>query len=76
LSGDLRAERYLRLKLGHHEVVVDGISTDKKIVKGRSDVVVFQNEVPLLLAELKAPNGSASTGNEWGSCLDATCPYL
>ncbi len=56
LSGVLRVERYLRLKLGHHEVVVDGISANKDIIKGRLDVVLFKNDVPLLLAELKAPN--------------------
>jgi hypothetical protein len=56
LPSDIRAERYLNLKLGHHEVVLDGASTDKNTVKGRWDVVVFQNNVPLLLVELKAPN--------------------
>lgn len=56
LPSDIRAERYLHLKLGHHEVVVDGASTDRKTVKGRWDVAVFQNDAPLLLAELKAPN--------------------
>ena len=55
LSGDLRAERYLHLKLGHHDIVIDGASTNKEGVKGRSDVVVFRDDVPLLLAELKAP---------------------
>ncbi len=54
LPADLRVERYLNLKLGHHEVVIDGTSTDKKNVKGRSDVVVYRHDAPLLLAELKA----------------------
>ncbi|PRA52552.1 MULTISPECIES: type I restriction enzyme HsdR N-terminal domain-containing protein [Pseudomonas] len=56
LPSDIRAERYLHLKLGHHEVTVNGLSEQKKGLKGRSDVVVFRDDKPLLLAELKAPN--------------------
>lgn len=55
LKGDLRAERYLHLKLGHHEIEINGEAADKGKVKGRLDVVVYLNDIPLLLAELKGP---------------------
>lgn len=55
LKGKIRVERYLHLKLGHHEIKINGASTEKQGVKGRSDVVVFLDDVPLILAELKAP---------------------
>lgn len=53
---NIRAERYLNLKLGHHQIAVDGSGNTRDFVKGRSDVVVFLNDKPLLLAELKAPS--------------------
>lgn len=56
LKGQIRVERYLHLKLGHHEIKINGASTEKQSVKGRSDVVVFLDDVPLILAELKAPS--------------------
>lgn len=55
LPTNIRAERYLKLKLGHHDVSIDGSHNSKDFVKGRSDVVVFYEDQPLLLAELKAP---------------------
>lgn len=56
LKGQIRVERYLHLKLGHHEIKINGASAEKQSVKGRSDVVVFLDDVPLVLAELKAPS--------------------
>lgn len=56
LPANIRAERYLNLKLGHHHIAVDGSGKTRDIVKGRSDVVVFLDDKPLLLAELKAPS--------------------
>ena len=53
---DIRAERYLNLKLGHHDITIDGRSTDRQSVKGRLDVIIFNDNKPLLLVELKAPN--------------------
>lgn len=56
LPANIRAERYLKLQLGHHQIAVDGSGKTKDIFKGRSDVVVFLDDKPLLLAELKAPS--------------------
>lgn len=55
LKAGVRVERYLTLKLGHHDLKVDGTSVTKA-VKGRLDVVVFDGVAPLLLVELKAPH--------------------
>lgn len=55
LPANIRAERYLKLQLGHHQIAVDGSGKTKDLFKGRSDVVVFLDDKPLLLAELKAP---------------------
>lgn len=55
LPANIRAERYLKLQLGHHQIAVDGSGKAKDFFKGRSDVVVFLDDKPLLLAELKAP---------------------
>ena len=55
LPANIRAERYLKLQLGHHQIAVDGSGKTKDFFRGRSDVVVFLDDKPLLLAELKAP---------------------
>ncbi|MRT28658.1 type I restriction enzyme HsdR N-terminal domain-containing protein [Herbaspirillum sp. CAH-3] len=55
LKAGVRVERYLALKLGHHDLKIDGTSV-VKTVKGRLDVVVFDGAAPLLLVELKAPH--------------------
>lgn len=68
LKGQIRVERYLHLKLGHHEIKINGASTEKQSVKGRSDVVVFLDDVPLILAELKAP-GVKITDDDIGQGL-------
>ncbi|WP_258008184.1 hypothetical protein [Pseudomonas putida] len=40
LPANIRAERYLKLQLGHHQIAVDGSGKTKDLFKGRSDVVV------------------------------------
>lgn len=56
LPANIRAERYLNLKLGHHHIAVDGSGKTRDFFKGRSDVVMLLDDTPLLLAELKAPS--------------------
>ena len=65
LPARVKLERHLRLKLGHHSVVVDGLADARGEVRGRYDVLVFVDDEPLLLAELKAPHleiGEADLG--------------
>lgn len=52
----LKIERYLHLRLGHHEVVIDGFKSDRVEIIGRYDVLVLLEDRPLLIAELKAPH--------------------
>ncbi|MBU6958939.1 type I restriction enzyme HsdR N-terminal domain-containing protein [Pseudomonas sp. CVAP len=62
LPANIRAERYLHLKLGHHHIKVDGTGKGDAF-KGRSDVIVFLDDEPLLLAELKAPGVPITDGD-------------
>ncbi len=58
LSGKIKLERYIHLRLGHSVVELDGTSKALQSIRGRYDLVVFVDEVPLILAELKAPDAS------------------
>lgn len=62
LPANIRAERYLHLKLGHHHIKVDGTGKGDAF-RGRSDVIVFLDDKPLLLAELKAPGVPITDGD-------------
>ncbi|MEE4180198.1 type I restriction enzyme HsdR N-terminal domain-containing protein [Pseudomonas viridiflava] len=62
LPANIRAERYLHLKLGHHHIKVDGTGKGNAF-RGRSDVIVFLDDKPLLLAELKAPEVPITDGD-------------
>ena len=55
LPGELKLERHLRLRLGHHEILIDGAATDHTSVRGRYDLLLSVGSTPLLLVELKAP---------------------
>lgn len=55
LPAQIRLERHLHLQLGHHNVIIDGIKSERESVRGRYDVLVLLNDKPLLLAELKDP---------------------
>lgn len=55
LPSDIQLERYLKLQLGHHKVIIDGKENDANETKGRFDVLVKHHGIPLLLIELKAP---------------------
>ena len=56
LPADIRLERYLNLRLGHHAILIDGADPEKQLVRGRYDLLVLHQERPLLLVELKAPD--------------------
>lgn len=58
LPAELRVERYLSLRLGHHAIKIDGAPAGPDVlVRGRLDVLVLHRDRALLLFELKAPNG-------------------
>lgn len=55
LPVNIRLERNIHLKLGHKQISIDGLSPNDK-TRGRYDMLVFVDNAPLLLAELKAPD--------------------
>jgi hypothetical protein len=55
LPADVRLERHLQFKLGHHQIAFDGLKPIE-MLRGRYDMLVIHGEKPLLLAELKAPS--------------------
>lgn len=55
LPAQIKLERHLNLRLGHHTIIIDGLETKVDGVRGRYDLLVLVNGDPLLLAELKAP---------------------
>jgi hypothetical protein len=55
LPAEIRLERHLHLRLGHHVIDIDGLSGDPKETRGRYDFLVLANGNPLLMVELKAP---------------------
>jgi hypothetical protein len=55
LSVEFKLERFLHLKLGHHEIGTDGFKP-LDAVRGRYDMLLVSGGQPLLLIELKAPD--------------------
>lgn len=55
LPAQIKMERYLRLRLGHRVLVIDGLNPVGDTIHGRYDVLVLKDGKPLLIAELKAP---------------------
>jgi hypothetical protein len=55
LPARIQLERHLRLRLGHHDVIVNGVTSGRQEIRGRYDVLVLLDDAPLLLAELKDP---------------------
>jgi hypothetical protein len=47
---EISCEDYFSIKLGHHAITID-----KKMVGGRSDILISRNSVPLAIIETKAP---------------------
>lgn len=61
LPANIKVERYLHLHLGRRAFEVDGGATvGPGVIHGRYDGLVLLDDVPLLLAELKAPEESVS----------------
>lgn len=56
LPAKINLERYLRLRLGHRVVVIDGLKPDRNDASGRYDILVIVAGKPLLIVEVKAPN--------------------
>ena len=56
LPVQIKLEQYLRLRLGHHTITIDGAESDTTDLRGRYDLLVLAEGKALLLAELKAPN--------------------
>lgn len=55
LPSQIKMERSLSLRLGHHQVVLNGVPSQKVSIRGRYDALVCVDDVPMILAELKAP---------------------
>jgi len=55
MPAQIKLEHYLHLRLGHHQIIIDGSESDKSSTCGRYDVLVLVDDKPLLIAELKAP---------------------
>jgi len=55
LSVEFKLERFLHLKLGHHEIGIDGLKP-LDTVRGRYDMLLVSGGQALLLIELKAPD--------------------
>jgi len=55
LPANIKLERYLRLRLGHRALTIDGTVVEPGVIHGRYDVNVLLEDTPLVLAELKAP---------------------
>lgn len=60
LPAQIRLERYLHLRLGHHAIVIDGLASSNDETRGRYDVLVLVDGNPLLMVELKAPGADLS----------------
>jgi hypothetical protein len=56
LPVQVQFERHLHLHLGHHKIVIDGMSSTAGGALGRYDVLVRAEGKPLLILELKAPD--------------------
>lgn len=56
LPVQIQFERHLHLHLGHHKIVIDGMSSTAGGALGRYDVLVRAEGKPLLILELKAPD--------------------
>jgi hypothetical protein len=55
LPANIKLERYLKLRLGHRALNIDGTAIEPGVIHGRYDVLVLLEDTPLVLAELKAP---------------------
>lgn len=55
LPADFKLERYISIKLGHHDIILNGSRSDKTHLAGRYDMLVKVGDQALLLVELKGP---------------------
>lgn len=54
LDAEIRLERHLHLRLGHHVIDIDGMSGNPDATRGRYDFLVLSKGQALMMVELKA----------------------